>query len=197
MLQAAQPKLAPRAAGCSTLPTALARLFAEMQAEGVPFQALDRLGPDGSCRPLGAGAGNSCGWHRPLSHRMAADAEGRLRAQVLALTERWAGRAATRPGFGLSARPAVAGDHGFSDARGSRLAARGGRAARLRFRHACGCCGAQVVGLPPGQRTTRNFGFFNALLGFAWSSSLNAVRSVAGQSPALPRGRAVFYPGLA
>ncbi|CUX82917.1 MAG: double-strand break repair protein AddB [Roseibaca calidilacus] len=88
MLQAAQPKLAPRAA-VFDLADSLARLFAEMQAEGVPFQALDRLDLTDHADHW-AQAQKFLRLAQTVIAQDAADAEGRLRAQVLALTERWA-----------------------------------------------------------------------------------------------------------
>ena len=87
MLLAADPRLAPRAAVFS-LADSLARLFAEMQAEGVPFSALERLDL----------SNHSEHWMQAqrflrladtvVTHD-APDAEGRLRAQIMALTEAW------------------------------------------------------------------------------------------------------------
>jgi len=87
MLQAAQPKLAPRAA-VFDLADSLARLFAEMQAEGVPFQALDHLNLTEHAEHW-AQAQKFLRLAETVIAQDAPDAEGRLRAQVLDLTEAW------------------------------------------------------------------------------------------------------------
>ena len=83
----ADPDLAPRSA-LYDLSDSLARLFSEMQAEGVEFDALDTLDV----------SGHSGHWQRALSFiRLVQtvitpdtpDAEGRLRAQTRALIARW------------------------------------------------------------------------------------------------------------
>ncbi|NBB96783.1 MAG: double-strand break repair protein AddB, partial [Alphaproteobacteria bacterium] len=87
-LQAAQPNLAPRAA-VFDLADSLARLFAEMQAEGVPFSSFERL-------DLSNHAAHWAQSQRFLSlaetviAQDSNDPEGRLRAQVVELTESWA-----------------------------------------------------------------------------------------------------------
>ena len=86
LLQSA-PDLAPRAA-LYDLSDSLARLFAEMQAEAVPPEQLQRLDV----------SRHSGHWARALAfimlaeqvlHRDAPDAEGRLRAQAEALITQW------------------------------------------------------------------------------------------------------------
>ncbi len=86
-LLAVEPDLAPRSAVFDLAET-LAQLFAEMQGEGVGFDALDRLDV----------SRHSGHWARSLRFLQAAqtaiapdapDAEGRLRAQVHALTDAW------------------------------------------------------------------------------------------------------------
>ncbi|MGP9790417.1 double-strand break repair protein AddB [Roseinatronobacter sp. NSM] len=86
-LLVADPDLAPRSA-LYDLSDSLARLFSEMQAEGVEFDALDRLDV----------SGHSGHWQRALNFiRLVQtvitpdtpDAEGRLRAQTMALIARW------------------------------------------------------------------------------------------------------------
>lgn len=94
LLQAA-PDLAPRSA-IYDLSDSLARLFSEMQAEGVGFDALHNL-------DVRAHSGH---WQRALRfielveqviHADAPDAEGRLRAQAEALIAAWADPPPTDP----------------------------------------------------------------------------------------------------
>ncbi|MGY6703699.1 double-strand break repair protein AddB [Roseinatronobacter sp.] len=86
-LLVADPDLAPRSA-LYDLADSLARLFSEMQAEGVAFDTLDALDV----------SGHSGHWQRALNFiRLVQtvitadtpDAEGRLRAQTLALIAQW------------------------------------------------------------------------------------------------------------
>lgn len=88
MLQAAQPRLAPRAA-VFDLADSLARLFAEMQAEGVPLRALEDLDLTDHADHW-AQAQKFLRLAQSVIAQDTPDAEGRLRAQVRALIEAWA-----------------------------------------------------------------------------------------------------------
>lgn len=86
-LQAANPNLAPRAA-VFDLADSLARLFAEMQAEGVGFRALDKLDLSNHADHW-AQAQRFLHLAETVIAPDAPDAEGRLRAQVESLTAKW------------------------------------------------------------------------------------------------------------
>ncbi len=87
MLQAAEPKLAPRSA-VFDLADSLAALFAEMQAEGVAFAALDGLDLSDHSEHW-AQAQRFLRLAKTVVAQDTPDSEGRLRAQIEALAARW------------------------------------------------------------------------------------------------------------